>query len=844
MSRSFIKGLVCIITFIVSLFVISAVMNRGNTDMTMEMSEASYPLVYINHEGQYINCLHGYSNEMDVAFMRDTITPLADDRQISLYIDKYNNDITSVGYEVRSLNGERLIENAEIFNYKERENGILADIVIKDLIDSNTEYEFVVILGTSSGKTIRYYTRIVQRSEDYAGDEIRFALDFHEKTFDKEAARELAKYLETDDTGDNTTYSYVNIHNSFAQITWGDLHVERISVPQVHVMEYFDETMRVKLSYYVNVRTEDGERKCRVEEFYRMRYGTERIYLLDFERTMTEVFEMEIENFNNNKIDLGIRNGDVNFMESEDGGVFAFVSENRLFCYNSSNNRFAMLFGFYDKDNADERTYYDQNDIEILNVDETGNVEFMVYGYMNRGTHEGNMGVAVYYYNSVSNTIEEQVFIPYDRSFTILSGNLNQLTYLNNRNELFLYLSGNIFCVKLDEKRYEIIVENLPQGSLKVSRSHQMIVWPQGDDVNRSTSLALMDLNSRRILNVEAGANNYIRPLGFMDEDLIYGLIRQTDLYMDRAGSLVHPMFCVNISKGSDNTVTMQYQKPDIYVTDIVIEDNQITLERVSRSTDSNVYIATSPDQIMSTEIQLRGENTVSVVATENLQKIVQIAAKSNFVTKSLKFMTPQEVMYEGGHEVALLLPEQIEEKYYVYGADGITGIYSDEADAVNDANINAGTVINENGDYVWIKGNRLVRNQIMKIEATQTDEKNSSLAVCLNTMLEAEGITKNSQYLLNQGESALSILNKHMPESTQILELGGCSLDSVLYYVNRDIPVMAIMQDGSAVLIIGFNELNTVIMDPSTGQIYKKGMNDSKNWFENNGNQFIAYIN
>ena len=844
MNRSFIKGLVCIVTFIVSLFVISAVMNRGNTDMTMEMSEASYPLVYINHEGQYINCLHGYSSEMDVAFMRDTITPLADDRQISLYIGKYNNDITSVGYEVRSLDGERLIENAEIFNYKERETGILADIVIKDLIDKNTEYEFVVILGTSSGKTIRYYTRIVQRSENYAGDEIRFALDFHEKTFDKEAARELAKYLETDDTGDNTTYSYVNIHNSFAQITWGDLNVERISVPQVHVMEYFNETMRVKLSYYVNVRTEDGERRCRVEEFYRMRYGTERIYLLDFERTMTEVFEMNIENFNNNKIDLGIRNENVNFMESEDGGVFAFVSEHRLFCYNSSNNRFAMLFGFYDKDNADERTYYDQNDIEILNVDETGNVEFMVYGYMNRGTHEGSMGVAVYYYNSVSNTIEEQVFIPYDRSFTILSGNLNQLTYLNNRNELFLYLSGNIFCVKLDEKRYEIIVENLPQGSLKVSRSHQMIVWPQGDDVNRSTSLALMDLNSRRILNVEAGANNYIRPLGFMDEDLIYGLIRQTDLYMDRAGSLVHPMFCVNISKGSNNTVTMQYQKPDIYVTDIVIEDNQITLERVSRSTDSNVYIATSPDQIMSTEIQLRGENAVSVVATENLQKIVQIAAKSNFVTRSLKFMTPQEVMYEGGHEVALMLPEQIEEKYYVYGADGITGIYSDEADAVNDATINAGTVINENGDYVWIKGNRLVRNQIMKIEAKQTDEKNSSLAVCLNTMLEAEGITKNSQYLLNQGESALSILNKYMPEDTQILELGGCSLDSVLYYVNRDIPVMAIMQDGSAVLIIGFNELNTVIMDPSTGQIYKKGMNDSKHWFENNGNQFIAYIN
>ena len=100
MSRSWIKGLVCIVTFTISLFVISSIMNRGNTDMTMAMSEASYPLVYINHEGQYINCLHGYNNEMDVSFMRDTITPLADDRRISLYIDKYNNVYAITDYDV------------------------------------------------------------------------------------------------------------------------------------------------------------------------------------------------------------------------------------------------------------------------------------------------------------------------------------------------------------------------------------------------------------------------------------------------------------------------------------------------------------------------------------------------------------------------------------------------------------------------------------------------------------------------------------------------------------------------------------------------------------------------
>lgn len=843
MKKGLIKGIVCCVTFFVSIFVISAIMNRGNTDMTMEMSAASYPLVYINYEGEQINCLHGYSNEMDVSFMRDTVTPLGEDRQISLYIDKFNSSITSIGFEVRSTDGERLIENSQIYDYKERDEEITADVVIKDLIEKDTEYEFIVILETSAGKTIRYYTRIIQRSENYAGEEIRFAKDFHNKTFDKEAAKDLTKYLETDETGDNTSYSNVNIHSSFSQITWGNLDVERISEPQIYVTEFFSQTMRVKLTYFVKVRTEEGERKCRVEEFYRLRYGTERIYLLDFQRTMNEVFEMDLDAFNNNKLDMGIRNGNVEIMESEDGGIFAFVSENRLFCYNSTSNRFAQLFGFYGKDNEDERTYYNQNSIRILSVDETGNVQFMVYGYMNRGTHEGSMGIAVYFYNSVLNTIEEEVFIPYDKSYSVLSSDMEQLIYLNSSNELFLYLNGSIFCIKLDEKSYETVVENLSQGSLKVSQSNRMIVWPEGNDLERSTSLALMNLNSKSISTVEAGSGNYIRPLGFMEEDLIYGLVRESDIYTDNAGSILMPMFSINICSGTDNSITMTYEKSGIYVLGISITDNQIYLERVSKNAEDGTYSSALADQIMSTETESQGENTVEIVATGNLEKIVQIAAKGTISTKSLKFLTPKEVMYEGGNEVILNYPEQTENKYYVYGANGIDGVYSNASEAVSTAEDTAGTVINDSGDYIWVKGNRVTRNQIMKIEGTAADEENSSLAVCLNTMLAAEGITRNSQYLLKQGKSALTILEEQMPEA-EILDLSGCSLDAILYYVNRDIPVMAILEDKSAVLVIGFNELNIVIMDPATGTIYKKGMNDSTEWFNQNGNQFITYIN
>lgn len=843
MKRGIIKAIVCVISFVLSILIISSVMNRGNSDITMEMSEASYPLVYVNYEGEHINCLHGYAQEMDVSFMRDTITPLGENRELSLYIDTFNTSITSIAYEVRSTDGTRLIESTQLYDYIVQTAGISADIQLKDLIDPDEEYELIILLSDVQGRQLRYYTRVVLRSDNHIGEEIYFARNFHEKTFDRENADEIAQYLETNESGDNTTYSYVNIHSSFRQITWGDLTVEKITEPQLSITELFPQTARITISYYVNVLTETGERRCRVDEYYRLRYGIQRIYLLNYERTMTEVFEMDLEAFNNNKIDLGIRNADVEIAESEDGGAFAFVSANRLFCYNSNNNRFSQLFAFYTKDHEDERTFYNQNDIRVLSVDEAGNVQFAVYGYMNRGTHEGKMGVAVYLFNGVLNTIEEEAFIPYNRSFATLESDVERLMYLNSNEELFVYLGGSIFCINLNDNSYTVVAKDLAQESFKVSESGRIVVWPEGEDPDRSQNLNVMNLNTKVISTIDAGTGHYIRPLGFMEEDLIYGLVNQSDLFVDNAGSLVTPMFCINICSEPDNKISMQYQKDDIYIMNVILSDNQITMER-ARKTPEGVYVVTSADQIMSNTSELRHENTIDVAATKTLEKIVQIAAKSNIATRSLKFMTPKEVMYEGGHEVNLEYPESMHENYYVYGSGGILGVYAKESEAVNIAEQESGTVLNEYGDYVWIKANRNVSNQIMKITATMQDENNSSLAVCLDTMLLAEGISRNSQYLLDQGATALSVLQDNMPEDCEILDLSGCSLDAVLYYVNRDIPVMAILNDRSAVLIIGFNELNTVIMDPATGTIYKKGINDSTDWFNSNGNQFITYIN
>lgn len=844
-KKVIIKGIVCIVVFIFSTIIISTIMNQSSMDMTMEMRQAQYPLVYIESDDININCMRGYSDEMQVNYMRETITPLSETRALSLCLQKYNCSIAGLAYEVRSIDGQRLVESTDIYNYIDNGDTITATIHIKDLIEPETEYALVILVKTESGEILRYYTHIIEAEEYCAKEKVDFVLDFSAKTFDKEQAKELAKYLESNSEGDNTTFSRVTINSSFSQITWGDLKVERTTEPEIYIRELASQTATLELRYIVSIRDGKETDHYNVTESYRVRKGNERMYLLDYERTMNQIFNWDNTVFVNNKIILGITHEATQMKESDGGSIVAFVQENRLYAYNAASDRVAYVFGFYDEDNWDARTLYNNFGIKLLKVDETGNIRFMVYGYMNRGSHEGRVGVQVYYYNSTVNTIEEEVFIPYHKSFNILKNEIEELAYVNNSNQLYLILDASLYCVDLEEKGYHQVIENLPIGSYKVSDSNRMIAWQEGDDIDRCVRLQVMNFNTRKQTQIEVGANQYVKPIGFMGEDIIYGIAYADDLVTDPSGSVLFPMYAIRIQDQS-GAILKNYEKEEYYVIGAQIVDNQINLNRVKKKTDSEdseTYINAEDDQILDNDIGQKGSNLLEVVATEEYEKIVQIALKKAINVSGLKFQTPKEVMYEGGREIHIADMDKILNRYYVYGMRGVEAIEEKASDAVKKAEKLSGVVINDAGGYVWMKGNRYLKNQIMKIEEAAVTEEKNSVAVCLDTILKCEGVTKNTELLLARGDTVYSILDNNL-EDAQILDLSGCSLDSVLYYVNKDIPVLAMLQDGNAVLIVGFNELNIVIMDPLTGKIYKKGMKDSTEWFEENGNCFMTYIN
>ena len=839
MKKTIIRIAVCVVVFLASALIIGSIMNQGHNNMTMEMAPATLPMITMESGGVACNELHGNTVEMDVAYQKDCITLLGEGRQANFTVDTFGREITGISTEVRSIDGSRLIENSEVTGWKANGKSFSVSLTLKDLIDTNTQYSLTLILELEGEQKVYYYTTILWNDDVHISEILEFATDFHGKLYDKEVAKELTKYLEPNSKlTDNGTFHKVNIHSSFQQITWGSLEPVQEDAASIRLTQISGNVASLLMDFVVS--TGEGKNKIyyNVEEYYRVRYTSERMYLLDYERTMTQIPDTT-RMYANDKILLGITDENVGMMESADGNTVVFSDMGQLLSYNAATNRLTVIFSFYDKDNADRRTLYDNHGIKILDVDEGGNVKFAVYGYMNRGRHEGETGIQIISYDNSLNTIEEEVYIPYSKSYAVPKDEMEQLLYRNRQQHVYFFLENGVYDVDLENRSAEQLVSIRQDDSLQVSENHEIIVWQEGDDINHSNQLNVRNLNTGEQTVIRAEDGEAIRPLGFMGEDIIYGVARESDIRTENSGQIFYPMYKVCISNSSGNNLK-EYGQDGIYIVDCAIEGNQITLSRIQRS-ENGSYQEILNDQIMNNVEEEPGQNKVVTADIDIYERYVQIQTKTTIDTKTIKVLNPKEVVFEGGRELTLDAVSEVS-RYYVYNAYGVQGIYSAPGKAVKEAYDSSGVVTNDRGITVWLKGNRVSRNQIMAIkEESVTDQKNS-LTVCLDNILRHAGITRNTEYDLAQGKTAIQILEENMT-GVQVLDLSGCSLDAVLYYVNQDIPVLAILEDGEAVLVTGFNEFNVVIMEPSTGKLYKKGMNDATAWFAENGNHFITYM-
>ena len=141
MKKGLIKAFVLAVVFVVTLAVSGRVTNHNQLDLTTEMEEATLPVIVLYDENQQINELYGYTMQMSATGMRDTITPLSGSREIPLLIRTYGYRIDSISYEIRSIDGGRLISDGNIASYELNDDQIRTSIPVQSLLEKSRDYE-------------------------------------------------------------------------------------------------------------------------------------------------------------------------------------------------------------------------------------------------------------------------------------------------------------------------------------------------------------------------------------------------------------------------------------------------------------------------------------------------------------------------------------------------------------------------------------------------------------------------------------------------------------------------------------------------------------------------------
>lgn len=814
MKKKLIRAGILLVIFICGVAGFSSLMNYQSTDNKTDMETASSPSMAMMIEDTEVNRMYAYADDMDVRFVRDGLTPVGTDRSLKVSITPNGREIDSLVYEVCTSDGEQVIENNKIRSFTEEEDGRLTvEFTLSQPILMNQEYALTFTLSTEDG-TWNYYTRILQRAGLSTAQYVEFVNSFYTKTFAQDDTGDLTTYLEPDTSVVSNSFRSLDIHSDVDMITWGDLNPQ-ISRPGIPTIEDISENSgSISLTYYISAENENGEvEKYQVDEFYRMSYNQTRVYLLDFQRHVKQVLTTEQNLVSNGKINLGITDTDVQYMSDSTGTILAFVQQGDLWSYNIETNKMTRVFSFRDTGSNDERNDINQHDIKIVRVSENGDIDFILYGYMNRGQHEGQVGTSVYHYSAEQNAMEEEFFLRSLQSSEFLQKDVEKLSYVSEDGNLYLLLEGNLYRFQMEEKTYEVLQEQIEDDCFFVSENSRYAAWMDGMDPYNTTSITFIDFNTGEQKTIQADQGTRIRLFGFINNDLIYGVANESDIVTNASGGTDFAMTEVRI-QNFDGELVKSYHQDGYYVLDVTIQENLLELSRATKVGDS--FAGTSGDQIMN-NVRSKQDEVFSVITSTTVRQgnvtSIQFAADSS---GQPPLVVDTKIIENPDRTLNMELSSESEDKYYVYGGGELSGIYDSASQAVAKAEEESGIVLNTAQQYIWEAGNTGDRASISAQDLPEAVAQASLDATALNEALKGQG---------------------------KVIDMTGCTLEQILYEVSAQRPVIAKGENGQAVVIIGYDDYNTILYNPSTQETYYFGMQDSTDTFQANGNVFLCYL-
>lgn len=796
---------------------------------------SSFPLMTLKLGENTINKLHGYSSELASREVRESITPLDTSKSFQLFIDEKKSKIKRLDYEVTDIANKKSIETNNVTAFSSEHGNKTAKITISTTLDTSTEYGLKITLTTNLSKKIYFYTRIKYYENDFfLNEKLQFVKKFHNATFGKEQNFPISKYLEAN-TNDDSTLAKVDIHSSVNLIQWGNLTPKRLSTVVPTIKEFNIETAAISQVYFVSAKTNDGTEIYQVKEFYRVRYSQKQLYLLHFNRTMEAVFQPNLISVTKSEMKIGITSHtDMEIAATETNKKFAFVRNGSLWYYDLTQKKLYQVFTFARNSQDYDRDYYDQHDLRILKIEDNGNISFAVYGYMNCGDYEGRVGILLYDFNAKKNQITERVYLPISTTYQQLKEDFGRYCYINNNNVFYFSLKNKVYSYNISAKHYETLTDNASTNDFMMLPDATSFVWSNATKKTHATELEILNLQTTKQSTVKAGNNESIIALGSIDSNIVYGYVRNSDIHESATGDDVLPAYKLVIST-CQGEILREYQGNNTYITSASIDGNVIRLKRYKKS--GNRWVKLTDDSIMNQKNNKKNSIDFTKRVTEKALTEWYISLPAGYVMDAL----PQEI-----HTNAVMITENTTmhlktastdtNKYYVYANGGIIASTTSAAKAIQKADEQMGSVMDSESHIVWERGGKFLSKQIANI--SYPAKSTSTTKACTQMLLQAAQVTVSTSDLA--GNSIMKMLRNKLDNP---VNLTGCTLDEVLYFVSSEHPVIGMTSEGRAVLITGYDSSHVTWMDPSTKSSKTMSLTSAEKLFESAGYVFISYV-
>ncbi len=843
-KRILIHAIVGIALFAGAFFLFNHQISREKDQDYSELSNSTYPVMQIRSAQGNYNTMLAYKDPVDLALVRDHITVMGNEGTLDLCLHNYDYDITAIQYSLTDSSGEEALEEGTLNQLEKQENDgtRTGTIRFETNLKPGKNYYLKMAVRLDSSTQVFFYTRLVNGEGCHLEEGMEFAAQFHKNLFDKSEFAKNITYLEPSSERRTTSLGNVDIHSSVDAVSFGNVKVKQENDPVITVKEINDVYVVLQMNSILSSEIREGVvQYYDLKEDYKLRYTSDRMYLLKYNRTMSAYYNKALNDPAKNYITLGIQNVDqIDHKSSDSGYKVAFVQQGQLWYYNYHSSDVAKVYSFSPEMPGDLRDDRDSHNIKILQMDDDGNIIYIVYGYMSRGRYEGKNGIHLLRYNSADRCNEELAFFSTDLPYERMKNDVEKLAYLNGNNVFYCLLDGDLHAVNLKDGEDTVLKTGMINENITASKDQSIIAIEEKKKLTENRDILMMDLETGAEQSFHCSDAERIRAVGFLANDFIYGAASASDVKLSPGNVLTFPMKRLSIVN-IEGTELKKYKKAKRYILQTEIDGSVLTMKFGKKS--GNKFVETSDkDYIRYKEEEKSGDVSLVYDYSSTYWNQVHISFP-NYVYIQVEPDLVLAKVLSSTEDMVIPLARSRESatQYYVYAEGEEQGSFDNLTEAILSADALRGSVISSREQTMWECGFADYAIVAGMDQVTKVKSDARSLAGCLEMIAKVNGKQASAKDIETKGKKVVSLLKKY--SGCPSYDLTGCTVDEILYYISKGYPVLTKYSGKRYVILMSYNSTRLRYLDPVTGKstaVDRKGLTER---ISGNGNRFYTYL-